>query len=329
MPVIKQFSKEEIAKAYNKYACSPYINSYLRNGEKLSEESEALVNAIKQGIQDSPKISGTFIRCISSNRKLGPLNTPKDVEKYIFNNAGFTSTAPIEKAEYARTFLCMDKGAKVIFDIKTPIKGYRAKNGYEVIFDTNAFTPDKYQIIKTKPGVFRVVEKAQPMARMTSHYDSGQTLVFGYMPNDYITKERTFIKGRTYIEKVGPKKGQEVTTPDRWVESSMSLPCYHIDMLWSGGAGTGIKSVQQIVARSIEDPRTAGRVTLEACCINGKTSPAGFYYKLGFRFQNQNSNIKLEEWLKNGGRREDAPFITGTMFLPKENIEQCLKYGKG
>ena len=40
-------------------------------------------------------------------------------------------------------------------------------------------------------------------------------------------------------------------------------------------------------------------------------------------------NIKLEEWLKNGGKRENSPFITGTMFLPKENIEQCLKYGRG
>lgn len=328
-PPIKRFSKEEISKAYKEYARNPYINSYLRSGEALNEHSEELFKALKQGIKESHEITGTYIRCITPKRSLGPLNTPKDVEKYIFNNAGFTSTAPIEKASYARTFLCMDKGAEVIFDIKKPIKGYRAENGYEVLFDTNAFTPDKYQIIKTNPGVFKVVEKEQPMAKITSHYNRGQSLVLGYMPDDYVTKEHLCIKGGTYIPKIGPKKGQEVTVPDRWIDSSISLPSYHIDMLWSGGAGSGTKSVQQVVARSLEDPRTTGRVTLDACCIDGKTSPAGFYYKLGFRFQNQDLNIKLEEWLKNGGKRENAPFITGTMFLPKENIEQCLKYGKG
>lgn len=40
-------------------------------------------------------------------------------------------------------------------------------------------------------------------------------------------------------------------------------------------------------------------------------------------------NINLcEKWLRNGGKRENAPFVIGQMFLPKENISHCLNYGK-
>lgn len=36
----------------------------------------------------------------------------------------------------------------------------------------------------------------------------------------------------------------------------------------------------------------------------------------------------LENWLIKGGHRENAPFISGNMFLPEENIEHCLNYAK-
>lgn len=166
----------------------------------------------------------------------------------------------------------------------------------------------------------------EALAQITSHFNNGGTIVFGDIAENYVTKNRIFIKGNTRIEKFGPKKGQLVTTPDRWLESSISLPHYHIDKLWTGGRGSGTKAVQGVVAESVANPKTAGRVTLDACCIDGKTSPAGFYYKLGFRFQEQESNKILAEWLKNGGKRENAPFLTGSMYLPQENIEHCLNY---
>lgn len=60
--------------------------------------------------------------------------------------------------------------------------------------------------------------------------------------------------------------------------------------------------------------------------IDGKTSPAGFYYKLGFRFANDESNKVMQNWFKTSGRREDSPMETGMMFLPAENIKHCLNY---
>ena len=37
-------------------------------------------------------------------------------------------------------------------------------------------------------------------------------------------------------------------------------------------------------------------------------------------------NKQLEEWIANGGKRENSPFLTGMMYLPAENIEHCLNY---
>ena len=92
--------------------------------------------------------------------------------------------------------------------------------------------------------------------------------------------------------------------------------------------GTGTTAVQTVVRKSINDAKTTGRVTLDACCIDGKTSPAGFYYKLGFRFKDPTLNQELETWIQKGGQKENAPQITGIMYLPKENINHCLNYGK-
>ena len=119
-----------------------------------------------------------------------------------------------------------------------------------------------------------------------------------------------------------------VTTkePEHWEEVATWLPHYHIDKLWTTGKGSGTNSVQDVVRRSLEDPKTQGRVMLDACCIDDKTAPGGFYYKLGFRFVNENTNKECAKWLAEGGKREDAPFALGMMYLPKENISQCLNY---
>lgn len=103
---------------------------------------------------------------------------------------------------------------------------------------------------------------------------------------------------------------------------------YYIDQLFGDGKGAGTRQVQDIVLKSLKDPQTRGRVLLEAACIDGhKTHPAGFYYKLGFRHTREDDNIELAKWLKEGGKRENAPWCDGNMYLPQENIMHCLNYG--
>ena len=132
----------------------------------------------------------------------------------------------------------------------------------------------------------------------------------------------------TYIPRFGPNRGKSQTIPAHWEDIQIMLPHYHIDKLWTGVAGSETRAVRDIVSRSLADSQTNDRVTLDACCIDGKTSPAGFYYKLGFRFGDAKKNKELQNWPEKDASGENAPFLTGIMFLPKENIKHCLNYGK-
>ncbi|MBR1460188.1 hypothetical protein IJ596_00945 [bacterium] len=130
--------------------------------------------------------------------------------------------------------------------------------------------------------------------------EGGLCLLPDFMPKDYLRKE-----GSDYV----------------------FTPHYVLDKLHAAKKGDGTFKIQSLVEKSLKDPDTKGRVMLEACCEDRVTAPGGFYYKLGFRFVHPQYNKECEQWLKMGGKYEDAPFALGRMYLPKENILHCLKYG--
>lgn len=144
-----------IINSYQEYARSPYVNEILRQNISLSENSKKIIDSLRLAISKN-KVSGRFIRGISPTRT-NQLETIDDVSKFIFENKGFTSAVPEINANYANCFALGSRGTKVIFDVKN-FPGYRANN-YEVLFDTNAFTRDKFNIIKEGENLFRVVPK--------------------------------------------------------------------------------------------------------------------------------------------------------------------------
>ena len=146
---------KSIINAYRKYAKNPYINEYLRKGLPLSEESKEIVDSLRFAINRN-RVSGTFVRGLSPNRT-NRLENIEDVSAFIFGNKGFTSVVPNARADYANCFALGKNGVKVIFDIKN-MPGYRASD-YEVLFDTNAFTKDKFSIQKIGEKLYRVIQK--------------------------------------------------------------------------------------------------------------------------------------------------------------------------
>ena len=143
----------DIIISYKEYAKCPYINDLLRTGSALSENSQKILNSLKLAILNN-RLTGKFVRGISSTRT-NKLETIDDVSKFIFDNKGFTSAVPETNENFANCFALGRNG--VIFDVKN-FPGYRANN-YEVIFDTNAFTKDKFDIIQEGEKLFRIVEK--------------------------------------------------------------------------------------------------------------------------------------------------------------------------
>lgn len=144
-----------IIDSYKKYAQSPYINDYLRQELPLSEASKNLVDSLKLAINNN-KISGKFVRGLSATRK-NPLRNTNDVSKFIFDNKGFTSVVPENNADYANCFALGKNGVKIIFDIKD-MQAYKASN-YEVIFDTNAFTPSKFNLVQESENLYKIIQK--------------------------------------------------------------------------------------------------------------------------------------------------------------------------
>lgn len=103
--------------------------------------------------------------------------------------------------------------------------------------------------------------------------------------------------------------------------------CYKIDSIVSPQRykGAGTKAVQLLLERSLADKDTEGRIVVYAEITDNQTSPAGFFYKLGFRFADNAMNEIMDEWLKKKIKAE-SPKLTGMMYLPKSNINKLMMY---
>lgn len=103
--------------------------------------------------------------------------------------------------------------------------------------------------------------------------------------------------------------------------------CYKIDSISApqryNGAGT--KAIQALLERSLADKDTEGRIVVYAEITDGETSPAGFFYKLGFRFVDASMNDVMEDWVKKN-IKTNAPKLTGMMYLPKNHINKLMMY---
>ena len=105
--------------------------------------------------------------------------------------------------------------------------------------------------------------------------------------------------------------------------------CYIIDKIVSPQRykGAGVKAVQSLLDRSLADKDTEGRIIVIAEIIDGQTSPAGFFYKIGFRFIDNSLNEIMEKWIIKNIETE-APKVTGMMYLPKNNINKLMMYNR-
>lgn len=157
------------------------------------------------------------------------------------------------------------------------------------------------------------------------YFDDSKCVVFGDFPKNYVDVDKVFVEAQP--ERFSRFTKKLIPAVDAHWDTVQTLkPNYYIEHLFSHAKGQGSEAVKNIVKKSLEDSRTQGRVVIHCDVIDGKTSPAGFYYKLGFRFPSEQNNTLLKNWLEKGGQRQNAPMMTGMMYLPSENITHCLNY---
>ena len=109
--------------------------------------------------------------------------------------------------------------------------------------------------------------------------------------------------------------------PDYYLNGSETLPSIFIRWLKANHCGTELMQVACRDAKKL----TNGRMFLSAQCIDGKTSPDAFYYKLGFRKLNSRENVLINEYIQRGEKIPPDTF-SDSMYLPIENLDLLLKY---
>ena len=103
--------------------------------------------------------------------------------------------------------------------------------------------------------------------------------------------------------------------------------CYVIDYLQSPKThcGLGTEAVKNLAEKAMFDPAAEGRIVTFSAPVWRESSPAIFFYKLGFRFIDDAANKNIEECLIK--KIPDTPPQTGMMYLPKVNLHKLLRYG--
>ena len=104
--------------------------------------------------------------------------------------------------------------------------------------------------------------------------------------------------------------------------------CYIIDYIQSPRqrCGLGTEAVKSLAEKAMFDPRAEGRIVTFSAPVWKESSPALFFYKLGFRFIEKGANEYMEDCLIK--KVPDIPPQIGMMYLPKSNLHKLLRYGE-
>lgn len=149
--------------------------------------------------------------------------------------------------------------------------------------------------------------------------------ISGNIPQDYISETKVPKTNIENLMKLNSKfKLVTFKAPDESQDYYVKS-CYMIDSIVSPvrGKGEGTKAVRNILEKSLTDKDTEGRLITNVIVLDGETSAAGFFYKLGFRFIEDNKNNIMKEWI-NDKKNYIAPKLTGLMYLPKENVNRLM-----
>jgi hypothetical protein len=104
--------------------------------------------------------------------------------------------------------------------------------------------------------------------------------------------------------------------------------CYVIDYIQSPKTrcGLGTEAIKGLAEKAFFDTRAQGRIVTFSSPVWRESSPAIFFYKLGFRFMDRKANEYMEECLIK--KMPDIPPQIGMMYLPSAHIHKLLRYGE-
>ncbi len=104
--------------------------------------------------------------------------------------------------------------------------------------------------------------------------------------------------------------------------------CYIIDYIQSPKqrCGMGTNAIKALAEKAMFDKKADGRIVTFSAPMVRESSPALFFYKLGFRFTSPEANEYMEKCIRDN--MPDIPPQTGMMYLPRTRLHKLLRYGE-
>ena len=136
------------------------------------------------------------------------------------------------------------------------------------------------------------------------------------------------------VEEILPKKNRISSTSKKFVPPPIKRQikylknCYIIDYIQSPKArcGLGTEAIKNLAEKAMFDSKADGRIVTFSAPMTKESSPALFFYKLGFRFTSPEANQYMEECIIK--KIPDIPAQVGMMYLPKSRLHKLLRYGE-
>ena len=136
------------------------------------------------------------------------------------------------------------------------------------------------------------------------------------------------------VEEILPQNNSNFFTSQEFVSQPIKRQikylknCYIIDYIQSPKArcGLGTEAIKNLAEKAMFDSKADGRIVTFSAPMTKESSPALFFYKLGFRFTSPEANNYMEECIIK--KIPDIPAQVGMMYLPKCRLHKLLRYGE-
>lgn len=155
---------------------------------------------------------------------------------------------------------------------------------------------------------------------------SDNIVIVGEIDDDYVDIVEETVNVKRDIDSNFFSSGQIIVPVKHKIKYLKN--CYIIDYIQSPKArcGLGSEAIKNLAEKVMFDQKAQGRIVTFSTPIAKESSPALFFYKLGFRFTSPLANEYMEECLKKNV--PDIPAQTGMMYLPKSRLHKLLRYGE-
>ena len=167
------------------------------------------------------------------------------------------------------------------------------------------------------------LHKKKAILRVNKFKRSDDVIIAGVIDDDYVDIVEevcgypTRSDSMNFFEQSVPIKQKTRYLKDSYVIDYIQAPQMR--------CGLGTEAIKGLAEKAMFDPKIQGRIVTFSAPVCKESSPALFFYKLGFRFLDPAGNDYMKECLAKNV--PDIPPQTGMMYLPKHNLQKLLRYG--